>query len=196
MLHDEFIAHRLGLIPLRSSKVDRFNYTRVRAPHLLPLPVGASARSDRNDWGDVIIHLFILSLRVQDCNCSDRCPECSVELTLNIACRDENELDVTSNDLRRYRCTPSKRAPPFPSSTSSEAYRHSFASCVVQRRPRRGAGGFQPGSGQPGAAAREGRYPDRQAAARAGDQAQGHRQKGLFPPRLTACTALAHAALY
>jgi DNA-directed RNA polymerase II subunit RPB3 len=60
-LPDEFLAHRMGLIPLSSHEVNRFKYTR-------------------------------------DCNCFDNCPECSVELFLNVKCT-ENSKNVTTRDL-------------------------------------------------------------------------------------------------
>ncbi|KAJ1914044.1 RNA polymerase II subunit 3 [Tieghemiomyces parasiticus] len=62
VLADEFLAHRLGLIPLVSSTVDRMKYTR-------------------------------------DCTCVQACDLCTVELTLNVKCTDNQTLEVTSKLL-------------------------------------------------------------------------------------------------
>lgn len=86
VLHDEFIAHRLGLIPLTSHKADEYRYTRVRVK-----PVAICQFAEM-----LTLIGFVL---LQDCTCVSHCNQCSVTLTLNVECSQDEILEVTSRDL-------------------------------------------------------------------------------------------------
>ncbi|CAI2318666.1 unnamed protein product [Caenorhabditis sp. 36 PRJEB53466] len=65
VLHDEFIAHRMGLIPFISDfHVERMQYTR-------------------------------------DCDCAEFCDECSLPFILQMKCKDEATLAVTTEHLQQ-----------------------------------------------------------------------------------------------
>jgi len=70
VLHDDFIAHRLGLVPLTS------HYA------------GWNVEGDTPDF-----HFN------RDCSCMVQCPRCTVEFNLHVKCEDETR-SVTSADLK------------------------------------------------------------------------------------------------
>jgi DNA-directed RNA polymerase II subunit RPB3 len=84
VLPDEFIAHRLGMIPLVSTNCDEaIRYSRVRAAlsHIEPL------------------YRILNATACQDCTCLESCQNCSIELVLNVACNESRTMDITSNHL-------------------------------------------------------------------------------------------------
>lgn len=70
VLHDDFVAHRLGLIPLTS----------------------------RNAYFSVDgVSPFVYN---RDCGCMVSCPRCTVNFELDVKCNSEETLNVTSKDLK------------------------------------------------------------------------------------------------
>ncbi|TKR63308.1 hypothetical protein L596_027153 [Steinernema carpocapsae] len=90
VLHDEFIAHRMGLIPLTSNNiVDRLQYSRERFSN-------AQAFYQR-DLLSTRFRLFFTNFwTVLALNS----PECAVEFVVSVRCDDEGTRAVTSNDMR------------------------------------------------------------------------------------------------
>lgn len=89
VLSDEFLSHRIGLIPLTSDEVvDRMQNTRVSSQEIL----------SEVCYLLLLINLIFISVH-QDCNCIDFCPDCSVEFTLDVKCNDDQTRHVTTADL-------------------------------------------------------------------------------------------------
>ena len=81
VLPDEFIAHRLGMIPLVSNNCDEaIRYSRVRSY-------------------DILYSHRALTPIFKDCTCLESCQNCSIELLLSVACNENRTMEVNSNHL-------------------------------------------------------------------------------------------------
>jgi len=74
VLHDDFLAHRLGLIPLWSEHA------------------GFNTQSDDGGLSDFQYN--------RDCGCDAFCPRCTVDFDLNIKCTSEDTMYVTTKFLK------------------------------------------------------------------------------------------------
>jgi DNA-directed RNA polymerase II subunit RPB3 len=86
VLHDDFIAHRLGLVPLKSY------FARYGNVEELP---------PTKDVGDPIEKepkpLYVYN---RDCGCIGSCPRCTVNFDLHVKCLQDETLEVTTHALK------------------------------------------------------------------------------------------------
>jgi len=86
VLHDDFVAHRLGLVPLKSYFA-RYGNVEKLAP--------SKDVGDRDE--PVARDLYVFN---RDCGCMTSCPRCTVNFDLNIKCEQDETLDVTTHELK------------------------------------------------------------------------------------------------
>ena len=86
VLHDDFIAHRLGLVPLKSY------FARYGNVESLPPTKDVG---DPNEPEPKPAYLYN-----RDCGCLSACPRCTVNFDLHIKCRQDETLEVTTHELK------------------------------------------------------------------------------------------------
>lgn len=100
VLPDEMLAHRLGLVPLNSTGMDKqvINYNKVRSSsshgtaYTPPTPVPFLF--------EAVLMFPSRLVRSQECDCDSYCQKCSVVLTLNARCTGDQTMEVTTRDLQ------------------------------------------------------------------------------------------------
>jgi hypothetical protein len=124
VLHDDFIAHRLGLVPLVSSKA------------------GFDVDNQDENQRDYQFN--------RDCSCQGYCPNCTAVFELNVKCDgDLEEYKVTTNDLKpeyagskcEIACEPGSAVPSAAVPFADAVWRHAHSSCAAWRPMRRQGGG-------------------------------------------------------